>query len=73
MHEHFLAEALKSHQLSGQAINRLESYVFVLVDIILKNNMASLDEIKASQDKLSEHEDLLTFWGIPKEEDATAS
>lgn len=74
MHEHFLAEAMKSHQMSGQAINRLESYVFVLVDIIMKNNMASLEEIKALQDKLSDHDDLLTFWGAPKEEsDATSS
>lgn len=64
MNEHFLAEAMKGYQLSGQAINRLESYVFVLVDLILKKDIATFEEIKNLQTKLGEHDDLLKFWGV---------
>ena len=73
MHEHFLAEAMKGYQLSGQAINRLESYVFVLVDLILKNDLATFDQIKDLQKKLNDHDDLLDFWGIKKEENEQAA
>ena len=73
MNEHFLAEAMKGYQLSGQAINRLESFVFVLVDLVLKNNLATFDEIKGLQEKLGEHDDLLAFWGVKTEENTKAA
>lgn len=73
MNEHFLAEAMKGYQLSGQAINRLESYVFVLIDLILKRDIATFEEIKSLQTKLGEHDDLLEFWGVASEENAKAA
>jgi len=72
MCEHFLAEAMKGYQLAGQAINRLESYTFVLVDLILKNDVATFDELKVLQEKLGDHDDLLEFWGV-KEGEANAA
>lgn len=73
MCEHFLAEAMKGYQMAGQAINRLESFTFVLVDLVLKNELASFDELKTLQEKLGQHEDLLEFWGVSEKEKANAS
>ena len=73
MCEHFLAEAMKGYQMAGQAINRLESFTFVLVDLVLKNELVSFEELKALQEKLGQHEDLLEFWGVSTEEKAEAS
>lgn len=73
MCEHFLAEAMKGYQMAGQAINRLESYTFVLVDLILKNNVATFDQLKELQEKLGKYDDLLEFWGVQEKNTATAS
>ena len=42
--------------------------MFVLVDLILKKDIASFEEIKELQAKLGEHDDLLKFWGVASEE-----
>lgn len=68
MCEHFLAEAMKGYQMAGQAINRLESYTFVLVDLVLKNDVATFDEVKELQEKLIGYDDLLDFWGVQSQE-----
>ena len=73
MCEHFLAEAMKGYQMAGQAINRLESYTFVLVDLVLKNNVATFDELKDLQQKLGSYDDLLEFWGVQENKTGTAS
>ncbi len=73
MCEHFLAEAMKGYQMAGQAINRLESYTFVLVDLILKNNVATFDQLKELQEKLGKYDDLLEFWGVQEKNTAATS
>ena len=73
MNEHFLAEAMKGYQMAGQAINRLESYTFVLVDLVLKNNIATFDQLKELQTQLGAHDNLLAFWGVETKEDESAS
>tara|TARA_B100000886_G_scaffold53223_1_gene32744 strand:+ start:1467 stop:1721 length:255 start_codon:yes stop_codon:yes gene_type:complete len=73
MNEHFLAEAMKGYQMAGQAINRLESYTFVLVDLVLKNNIATFDQLKELQTQLGTHENLLSFWGVEEKEEEVAS
>tara|TARA_Y100000114_G_C11763332_1_gene331236 strand:+ start:1055 stop:1282 length:228 start_codon:yes stop_codon:yes gene_type:complete len=72
MTEHYLAEAMKGYQLAGQAINRLESYTFCLVNLILKNDIATFEELKNLQVQLGNHDDLLEFWGV-KDQNTEAS
>ena len=73
MTEHYLAEAMKGYQLAGQAINRLESYTFCLVGLILKNEIATFDELKMLQEKLGNHDDLLEFWGVSEQKTEASS
>ena len=68
--EQVVSELLKGFNMAGHAINRLESFTFVLVDLILKNNIASIGDIRELQLKLQGFEDLNDFWGVeaPAEE-----
>jgi hypothetical protein len=70
--EQLLNELLKGFGMAGQAVNRLESFTFVLVDLMLKNNFATIDQIRELQKKLSGFEDLNDFWGVspPEGEDS---
>lgn len=66
--EQVVSELLKGFSMAGQAVNRLESFTFVLVDIILKKELATIEEIRGLQQKLMGYEDLNDFWGVPPEE-----
>jgi len=67
--EQVVTELLKGFSMAGQAVNRLESFTFVLVDIILKKELATIEEIRDLQKKLMGHEDLNDFWGVEAPED----
>jgi hypothetical protein len=70
--EQLLNELLKGFGMAGQAVNRLESFTFSLVALIIKKEIASIDEIRELQKELQQHEDLNEFWGVepPPEEEA---
>ena len=62
--EQVVSELLKGFSMAGQAVNRLESFTFVLVNIILKKELATIEEIRVMQENLMGFEDLNEFWGV---------
>tara|TARA_B100000131_G_scaffold221323_1_gene212863 strand:+ start:45794 stop:46006 length:213 start_codon:yes stop_codon:yes gene_type:complete len=56
--------------MAGQAVNRLESFTFSLVALLLKKEIATIEEIRELQEQLQGHDDLNVFWGVEPPEGA---
>ena len=64
--EALLTETMKAFQMSGQAINRLESFTFAGVKLGLSKTLFEYQELLDAQGELMGHEDLHEYWGVPK-------
>lgn len=59
-----IKDLLEAYHLAGKAINRLESYTFSLVKVILDNNLTGYDDLLNSCTALMQSDSLEEFWGI---------
>ena len=66
--EALLTETMKAFQLSGQAINRLESFTFSMVKVFLDRELVEFNSLLESQKELMDFDDLHDYWGVPKPE-----
>ena len=66
--EALLTETMKAFQLSGQAINRLESFTFSMVKVCLDRELVEFKQLLESQKELLGFDDLHDYWGVPKPE-----
>lgn len=56
--------------MSGQAINRLESFTFTQMKVMLEKELATFREFHDMQKELQNHDNLHNFWGVePIEEE----
>ena len=66
--ENLLTELMKAFQMSGQAINRLETFTFAQVKVMLQEEQISFGNFIELQKDLQNHDDLHDYWGVPKPE-----
>jgi hypothetical protein len=71
--ENLVAEMLNGFNMTGQAINRLETFTFSIVAAMLKKDFISYEELAGLQQDLMSHDNLLKFWGVSPEEAAASS
>ncbi len=68
-----IRDLLEAYHLSGKAINRLESYTFSLVKVVLDNGLTGYDDLLSSCADLMQSDTLEEFWGVeasePEEEE----
>ena len=62
--EGLLTELMKAFQMSGQAINRLESFTFAQMKVLLEKEITNYEEFLAFQKELQTHDDLHAYWGV---------
>ena len=59
-----IRDLLEAYHLAGKAINRLESYTFSLVKVVLDNGLTGYDDLLESCTDLMQSETLEEFWGV---------
>lgn len=64
-----MSELLKAYQMTGVAINRLETHIFSLMKIMFDNNVATWEGFVTARAELMENEDLLVFWKVKEIDD----
>lgn len=68
-----IKDLMEAYQLAGKAINRLETFTFSLVKVILDNNLITYEELSNHCKSLAETETLEEFWGVSMVEDVEGS
>ena len=71
--ENLLTEMLKAYQMSGQAINRLESFTFTQMKVLLENELATFRQFHDMQTELQGFDNLHEFWGVEPIEEEEAN
>ena len=61
--EEWVGELVKSCQAAGGAINRLESYLFSLIKLLIESGVP-FDVLLEFQKELQDHTSLHDFWGV---------
>ena len=62
--ENLLTELMKAYQMSGQAINRLESFTFTQMKVLLEKELSTFRAFHDMQKDLQSFENLHEFWGV---------
>lgn len=63
---------MKAFQMSGQAINRLESFTFTQMKVLLEKELVGFAEFAEQQKELQGFDNLHDFWGVePLEEEVS--
>ena len=68
-----IKDLMEAYQLAGKAINRLETFTFSLVKVVLDSNLISYAELSSHCRCLSETETLEEFWGVSMGKDIEGS
>lgn len=71
--ENLVTEMMKGFQMSGQAINRLESFTFTQIKVMLDSELVTFADLTAKQKQLQGFDNLHDFWGVEPIEDEEAS
>ena len=69
-HEAFLSEMYQNIEQVGMAIQRMESFTFSMVKVLLDKNVTTFNELENLASKLHDHESLTKYWGVPDPEEA---
>ena len=68
VHEYYIGEILKASQLTGGAINRLETMLFSVIKILMVDKSFSAKELFETMDQVPNVENIFEWWGVPEED-----
>ena len=64
VHEFYLSEVLKAHQISGQAINRLEAMLFSVIKHLIDKEVMTPKDLFSRMEEITSVENIFDWWGV---------